>query len=123
MKSHLLLVLPLILVLSCGSDYSVERDLVRRYLVAAAHRDSATIASLTATNQPMEWALSFQRDEPALVNAAAEDMKILFGERRDTISAVEFSFPYEGTGESFGVRFVKRAGTWKISHVQLTDRI
>jgi hypothetical protein len=112
-----------------GIEFRDFVPLAGRFVEAAAAGDTATLLSLSCTDQPVPWALYYRASEPQLFTQAAGQLKVQSGGRlgetaccRATMVYVEFSFPYEGGGERLGIMFARLGETWKITSVQLSGR-
>jgi hypothetical protein len=123
MRQAVWLLIVTVAAAGCSERYSEEHTIALTFLAAAADADSLGMAAHVAEDYPIEWAENVRAEDPALLFAIKETLQVRLGERRDEVSVVEFSFEHDGQEESIGFRFVQVDGTWKVSRVQLTDRI
>ena len=78
--------------------YSAETrytEPARRYIRAAMHQDSATLARLSTSESPVRWALAAARRHPDILTQWKGRIQAFTGEQRGDTTEV-FVYPYSG---------------------------
>jgi hypothetical protein len=115
------------LTLAACASSSVQEDLdvlAGRFVEVAAIGDSAAVTAFATGVQVWERISVIRGNEPELLNAAASGLEA-YGRKtiRGDTAAMFFRFPYEDGEEEIGIRFLQRAGIWKVDGVSFPNRI
>ena len=129
MKRRVVLVLSALVALTSDACDSAQREWepfrlrAEALLRAASEPDSARVAELPSGADVATRLAAVNRDEPALLRAAA-DLHFMAGDRvsRDTVY-LTFTFPYGDRIEVMDVGFVRRDSDWRVYYVGYPHRM
>jgi hypothetical protein len=95
-----------------GTDYA---EPARRYIRAAIGQDSAALAGVTATDEPVRWAMWAARRHPGTLALWQRRLQAFVGERRGDTTEVFVYPPGERCGQSpIVLRFLGSGATARV---------
>jgi hypothetical protein len=96
--------------------------MAREFFTRAADGDSLALVQLSASSQPVVWALTFGRTEPQLAGSVAHSLRPVRGERRSSnLFIVDYQAdarwcPALDEPNFLQLVYTRSGGRWRIEH-------